>query len=75
MTIRATPYYLDSEIFNNPDVATWNIDSTLAQTGSNPYDITLEKTGNNNQTELLFRVQSTTKFLQGAKETLILDVI
>lgn len=74
-TLRAEPYYLDSGVFNNPTVANWYIDETIVQSGTNPYDITLEKTGDSRQTELMFRVQSTTKLLQGTKNAIILDVI
>jgi hypothetical protein len=74
-TVRAEPYYLDSEVFNNPSVANWTIDTTPVGNGNNPYDITLEKTGVPKQTELVFRVQSTIKLLQGTKETLTIDVL
>jgi hypothetical protein len=74
-TLRAEPYYLDSEVFNNPTVAEWYIDGAKVGTNNNPYDITLERTGESRQSELTFRVQSTTKLLQGTKASVILDVI
>ncbi len=74
-TFRAEPYYLDSAVFNNPEVVTWRVDGTVAPNGTNPYDITLERTGELRQTELEFRVQSTTKLLQGVKSSLILNVL
>jgi hypothetical protein len=75
LNLRAEPYYLDSAVFNNPSLAQWYIDNNVAQSGPNPYDITLEKTGDIKKAEITFRVQSTTKLLQGAGSSLILDVI
>ena len=74
-TLRAEPYYLDSAVFNNPSVANWYIDGAVVPSGQDPYDITLEKTGDAQRTNIQFRVQSTTKLLQGTKGSLILDVL
>jgi hypothetical protein len=74
-TFRAEPYYLDSAVFNSPNLVQWYIDGQEALSNNNPYSITLGRTGELKQTELMFRVQSTTKLLQGAKQSLILDVL
>lgn len=74
-TLRAEPYYLDSAVFNNPSVTSWNVDSSSAPSGNNPYDITLERTEQTGLVDVVFRVQSTTKLLQGTKGALTIDVI
>jgi hypothetical protein len=67
-TIKAEPYYLDSRIFNNPNISTWNINGNeVAVGGSNPYEITIERTGEVGLAELGFHVRSTSQVLQGAK--------
>jgi hypothetical protein len=75
MTLRAEPYYLDSAVFNTPNVLTWDIEGQRMPSGSNPYDITLEKTPTGGSAVVEFRVQSTTKLLQGAKGTIRIDVL
>lgn len=66
--IRTEPYYLDSAIFNNPDIINWTINnSPAAPDSSNPYQVSLTRTGNPGAANLDFRVQSTTQFLQGVK--------
>ncbi len=74
-TMRVVPYNLDSEVYNNPNVVTWEIDGEPVSPGNNPYEITLEKTGSGAQVEVGFRVQSTTKFLQGARGSLSLNIL
>lgn len=74
-TLRAEPYYLDSAVFNNPSVTNWTVDSFNAPGGKNPYDITLERTEQTGLVDVVFRVQSTQKLLQGVKGTLTINVI
>ena len=65
-TIRTEPYYLDSEVFNNPSILGWKINgSPVASDGQNPYEVTLERTGEPGDATLDFRVRSTVQLLQG----------
>lgn len=65
-TIRTEPYYLDSEVFNNPSILGWKINgSPVASDGQNPYEVTLERTGEPGDATLDFRVRSTVELLQG----------
>jgi hypothetical protein len=74
-TLRAVPYNLDSGVYNNPSVSLWRIDGNEVPNGSNPYEITLEKTSSNTRARVEFRVQSTTKLLQGTSGSLSLDIL
>jgi hypothetical protein len=69
-TIQAEPYYLDSRIYNTPDIADWNIDGFEIERRQNPYQITLQRVSTNGNSTADFQVQSTTNLLQGAKESL-----
>lgn len=66
-TLRAEPYYLDSRVYNNPDVSTWKIDNQALSSGSNPYEITVQKILSSGTSNVSFQVQSVSKLLQGAK--------
>lgn len=66
-TIRTEPYYLDSAVFNNPSLITWKINRDPATPDSNPYEISLERTGYPGDATLEFEVRSTTQLLQGAR--------
>ncbi len=70
VTVRAVPYYLDSRVFNQPDIATWEIDRSVYDQGINPYEVTLQRAQNNGSSRLNFQVQSTTAFLQGVEGSL-----
>lgn len=74
-TLRAEPYHLDSAVFNNPSVISWQVDNTPVSGGNNPYDINLERTETGGSATLLFRAQSTQKLLQGVKGELLITVI
>lgn len=65
VTVRAEPFYLDSRVYNNPDVRTWEINRRAAAGGSNPYELTVQKTGASGSSVIDFRVQSTSQALQG----------
>jgi hypothetical protein len=67
-TIKAEPYYLDSRIFNNPDIAKWSINGTDTQSfDKNPYEITFERTTFSGIADLGFHVRSMEVLLQGAR--------
>jgi hypothetical protein len=68
--IVAEPYYLDSNVFNYPNVLEWKINrDTVESTSGNPYELLLEKTGDSGTATINFQVQSTTDFLQGARSS------
>jgi hypothetical protein len=66
--IKAEPYYLDSNTFNNPDIFEWRINNKKVSVGGNdPYTITLEKTGQVGEAAVSLHVRSTAQLLQGAR--------
>lgn len=71
-TVRAEPYYLDSNTFNRPEHLVWKINSTNTQNpSSNPYEITLSRFSNPTQGAAVgFEVRSLSNLLQGAKKSL-----
>lgn len=67
LIIAAEPYYLDSGVYNNPDIAEWELGNSPTETGSgNPYEVTLQRTGSGGTLNLNFHVRDTTQVLQGA---------
>ena len=67
-TIKAEPYYLDSNVFNRPEIFEWRINSQKVSNGNNdPYTLTLEKTGQPGRAEVNLHVRSTVELLQGAR--------
>jgi hypothetical protein len=67
-TIKAEPYYLDSNVFNRPNIFEWKINNQKTLNGNNdPYTLTLEKTGQLGRTEVNLHVRSTVELLQGAR--------
>jgi hypothetical protein len=73
-TLIAEPYYLDSRTFNAPNLIEWTINNQDAVADTNPYSISLEKTGNPGRARLEFRVQNTTSFLQGANKSIDINI-
>lgn len=72
---RAEPYYLDSTVYNAPDVLEWSINrNNVSSSNQNPYEITLERTGESSQAVLGFRVRSLRQLLQGDEESLELNL-
>jgi hypothetical protein len=70
-TIQAEPYHLDTRVYNNPDIAQWEINNSSTQTqGGNPYQITFQRTGLANSANLGFQVRDTTQVLQGANNSI-----
>src|SRR5690606_5115072 len=64
-TVRAEPYYIDSRVYNNPDVRSWKVNNTEVRGGSNPYELTLQRPGTNGSSRVDFRIQSMTQAIQG----------
>lgn len=74
-TLRAEPYYLDSRVFNQPDLLEWTINNQTTQnSGSNPYELTLERISDSGTANIGFHVRSTTQFLQGGRSSLMLSI-
>ncbi|MBP6924538.1 MAG: hypothetical protein KBC62_03930 [Candidatus Pacebacteria bacterium] len=74
-TLKAEPYYLDSQTFNNPNLLEWNIDKNkVGGDSNNPYNITLEKTGYPGKSTLDFHVRNTTALLQGARKSININI-
>lgn len=74
VTLLAEPYHLDSRVYNNPDVATWEIDRIETSNGSrNPYEITLQSGSRGGQTSVNFHVRSLQEVLQGSEDTILID--
>ena len=71
VTIQAEPYNLDIRVFNNPDIAQWEVNNALTQNqGANPYQITFQPTGLAESASLSFQVRDTTQILQGASDNI-----
>lgn len=76
-TIRATPFHLDSFVYNNPDISTWsvnNVETTNANPRANPYEVMIERTGTTGRTFLEFHVRDTDQILQGAEERIQINL-
>jgi hypothetical protein len=74
-TFRTEPYYLDSNVFNYPDILDWKINNQKATPDSNnPYEVTLERTGDPGSTRLDFHVRSLSQLLQGAKSGITINI-
>jgi len=70
-TIQAEPYYLDSRVYNSPDIIEWEIDGQTTSLGSaNPYEITVQKIQEGGASRLNFHVRSTSEILQGAEDNI-----
>ncbi len=70
-TIVAEPYYLDSRVYNSPDIVEWEIDNTTTGEGLvNPYEITIQKIQEGGVSNLNFHVRSTTQILQGVEDNI-----
>ncbi|MEN9920276.1 MAG: hypothetical protein RL538_169 [Candidatus Parcubacteria bacterium] len=74
-TIVAEPYFIDSNTFNYPDILEWKINNSAARSNSsNPYIITLQKTGDPGAATLDFHVRNTDILLQGAKNQIKINI-
>lgn len=73
--LRGEPYYLDSTVFNNPNVLSWTINGQPTEPDySNPYQVTMEKTGGGGEASLGFHVRSTIQLLQGIKGNITIHI-
>ncbi len=71
VTLRATPYHLDSRVFNDPSLIEWSLgNNTLPNQTANPYEITLETTGAGGRSSLNFHVRDIDYVLQGARDSI-----
>lgn len=70
LTLQAEPFYLDTRVYNDPDVAEWEINRTSTSNGSsNPYEITLQRAAVFGNTNINFHVRSLQQVLQGAEDS------
>ena len=70
LTLHAEPFYLDSRVYNNPDVAEWEINNTNTTNGTtNPYEITLQRAAVFGNTNINFHVRSLQQVLQGTEDS------
>lgn len=66
LTIKAEPYYLDINVYNNPAINKWDFSGgNYEKTNSNPYEVTVSRAGN-----LSFHVRDTKQVLQGAESAI-----
>ena len=71
LTLQAEPYFLDTRVYNNPDIAQWGINSITTDNGaSNPYEITLSRAGLGGSTIVNFHVRSMQQISQGVEESI-----
>lgn len=73
VSILAEPFYLDSKVYNDPDIATWKLNNKEFSSDNNPYLIDLQRVGFGGNVDLNFHVRSTTNFLQGAEEDIVIN--
>ena len=69
-TLRAVPYFLDSRVYNNAPNAVWSVGNQPVGTNGNPYELTIERTGETGRVSLNFNLRSTTALLQGVSGSL-----
>jgi len=69
-TLQAEPFYLDTRVYNNPDIIEWQIDGIDINNGSsNPYQITVQPTGISRSSRVNLHVRSLETLLQGAEKS------
>ena len=74
LAVVAEPFHLDTRVYNNPDVAVWEINGLETDNGSrNPYEITLQRGATSGQTTVTFHVRSLREILQGVEDDLRLS--
>jgi len=74
LTLQAEPFFLDTRVYNNPDLAEWEINRVRTDNGSsNPYEITLRSSGGNNSTNVNFHVRSLQQISQGSEESITIN--
>lgn len=70
VVLSAEPYYLDSRVFNEPDIKDWEIGGEKTNTFGNPYEITVQTVGESGSETVSFHVRSLSEILQGAEKSL-----
>jgi hypothetical protein len=74
LTLQAEPYFLDTRVYNQPNVAEWEINGVVTNNGSNnPYEITLSRGGASGRTLLNFHVRSLQEVLQGVEDRVMIN--
>lgn len=74
LTLQAEPYYLDTRVYNRPDIAQWEINSIETSNGvGNPYEITLSRSGVGGRTLVNFHVRSLQEVLQGTESQITVN--
>ncbi len=68
-TLQAAPYYLDINIYNQPDILEWKIDGQQVTTGTNPYQLTFSRQFSRGRSQIDFHVRSRTQLLQGVRDS------
>lgn len=72
--LQAEPFNLDTRVYNDPDVAVWEINRYETDNGSrNPYEITLQRTSASGATDIKFHVRSLQEVLQGAEDNIVIN--
>jgi hypothetical protein len=73
--VRAEPYNLDSRVYNSPTIIEWEVSGqSYSNSGSNPYEVTLQRTGVSGSSRLDFHVRDTRQLLQGARGSISLNL-
>jgi len=73
LTMHAEPFFLDTRVYNDPDIAEWEINGRETDNGArNPYEITLQRGATTGQTSANFHVRSLQSVLQGAEQRISL---
>lgn len=66
--VRAEPYYLDINVYNNPAIHEWKVTGGEYTKSSNPYEISIQRDGIfSRNTNLSLQVRDTKQLLQGAE--------
>jgi hypothetical protein len=64
-TLVAEPYNMDILVYNNPEVVEWSIDNNeTASNSASPYQITIQRAGEGNRSEISLGIYSTRELLQ-----------
>ncbi|MCD5381623.1 MAG: hypothetical protein LR008_03550, partial [Candidatus Pacebacteria bacterium] len=73
--VRAEPYNLDSNVYNNPSISEWSVDrENVKNTNQNPYDITIQRALESGVASLNFHVRDTQQVLQGAEASIQINL-
>lgn len=74
-TLRAEPYHLDIQVYNQPDLIEWEVNrDKIINSSANPYEIVLQKNGTTASVPVNFHVRSLSVLLQGAERSINLKL-